>query len=77
MHTTASFKGGKTDNFSRLFFYFCSKHSLWVHVFEAALLSTHNLCFRAKIRKVYTTINPTLLYKSGSRRNINYMGGLT
>ena len=33
------------SRFFLLFSYFCSKHRLWVHV------STHNLCFRAKIRK--------------------------
>ena len=32
--------------------YFCSKHRLWVHVAEAVLTSTHNLCFGAKIRKI-------------------------
>ena len=32
-------------------FYFCSKHILCVHVrSEAVLTSTHNLCFRAKLR---------------------------
>ena len=33
---------------------------------EAVLTSTHNLCFRAEIRKImYTPVNPVLLYKSG------------
>ena len=26
---------------------------------EAALTCTHNLCFRAKIRKMYTPVNPS------------------
>ena len=26
---------------------------------EAVLTSTHNLCFRAKIRKMYTPVNPS------------------
>ena len=39
----------------RIFSNFCSKHRLWVYVKnrldEAALTSTHNRCFTAKIRK--------------------------
>ena len=32
------------------FSYFCSKHRLWVLI-EAALTSTHNLCFEQKYEK--------------------------
>ena len=33
---------------------------------EAVLTSTHNLCFRAKIRKIGIPLHtPVLLYKSG------------
>ena len=56
----------KIQNFQLIFLYFsyfCSKHRLWVHV----LTSTHNLCFRAKIRKI------VLLYKSGVQGGIHYM----
>ena len=49
------FCGCKNENFhwkiSLMFSYFCSKHRLWVHV-RTTLASTHNLCFRAKIRKI-------------------------
>ena len=43
---------------------FCSKHRSWVHVrtasVEAVLTSTHDLCFRAKIKKkMYTRANPS------------------
>ena len=51
------------------FSYFCSKHRLWVQVRTASLrrflTSSHNLCFRVKIRKMYTLVNSSLLYKSG------------
>ena len=58
-------------NFNRkylIFFYFCSKHRVWVHVRlgEAVLTSTHILCFGAKIRKIGIPLHtPVLLYKSG------------
>ena len=32
---------------------------------EAVLTRYHNLCFRAKIRKLYIPLHPVLLYKSG------------
>ena len=58
MQYTAIFHSDKNVNFQKKFFffsYFCSKHRLWVHIrtasFEAVLMSTHNVCFRAKIRK--------------------------
>ena len=48
---------------------FWSKHRLRVHVRtslgEAILLSTHNLCFGAKIRQIGTLYTSVLLYKSG------------
>ena len=59
----AIFKGCKNDKFldEKICFisHFCSIHTLWVHVrtasikavIEAVLRNTHNLCFRAKIRK--------------------------
>ena len=35
---------------------------------EAVLTSTHNLCFRAKIRKKYTPLHPSFtIYKWGAR----------
>ena len=56
MQYTAIFHSCKNDNFQMKFFniflIFALKHRLWVHVrtTEAVLTSTHNLCFRAKIR---------------------------
>ena len=66
MQHAAIFHRCKNDNFHLIFFllfsYFCSKQRLWVHVrslSEAVLTSTHNLCFRAKIRKMNTPVNPS------------------
>ena len=43
------------------FSYFCSKHRLWVLVrTEAVLMSTHNLCFWAEIRKTRAGVCKTL-----------------
>ena len=60
---TAIFHGCKKVNFQMkkmmyIFFNFCSKHRLWIHVrIEAVLTSTHKLCFREKIRKeMYTPV---------------------
>ena len=40
---------------------------------EAILTSTRNLCFRKKIRKVYTPVPQFYqLYKSGVRGSLNY-----
>ena len=37
-------------------------------------MSTHNLCFGAKIRKIGIPLyTPVLLYKSGVQRDIHYM----
>ena len=42
---------------------------------EAVLTSTHNLCFRAKIRKIGKPLHtPFLLYKSGVQWGIHYNG---
>ena len=52
----------KISSQSFLYFsYVCSKHRLWVHVAEAVLTSTHNLCFGSKIRKKnrYTSLYPS------------------
>ena len=70
---TANFNGCKSDNFQfkclDFFLIFCSKHRLWVHVRTAPMrpvavrTSTHDLCFRAKIRKkMYTPVNPSFFY---------------
>ena len=54
-HKKWNFSDKKSDNFS----YFCSKHRLRV-LDEAVLMSTHNLCFWAEIRKImYTPVNPS------------------
>ena len=43
--------------------YFCTKLRLWVHV-STASVSTHNLCFGAKIRKIGIPLQtPVFLYK--------------
>ena len=49
--------------YSDYFSYICSKHRLWVHnLDEAVLMSTHNLCFRAKIRKNVYPCKPQFYY---------------
>ena len=45
-----------------IFFYFCSKYRLWVHVRTASITSTHNLCFRAKLRKKVYPCKPQFYY---------------
>ena len=46
--------------------------------YEAVLTSTHNLCFRAKIRKLcIPMLTPILLYKSGVLGGINHTGMLS
>ena len=56
------------------FSYFYSKYRLWVHA-EVVLTSTHNLCFRAKIRrKCIPLYTPVLLYKSGVYWLVSVMG---
>ena len=58
MQYAAIFKSCKndiSDKKERYFSYVCLKHRSWVHVrTEAVLISTHDLCFRAKLRKRYT-----------------------
>ena len=40
---------------------------------EAVLMSTHNLCFGAKIRKIGIPLHtPVLLYKSGVQGGVHY-----
>ena len=55
MQHAANFDGCKNDNFQLkcfdLFFILAQKHRLWPQ-------SSHNLCFKAKIRKMYTPVNP-------------------
>ena len=52
-------------NFFLYFSYFCSKLRLW----EVVLMSTHNLYFGAKIRKIGIPLHtPVLLYKVGFKR---------
>ena len=68
MQYTAIFHGCKNDKFHLIFFllfsYFCSKHRLWVHV----ITSTHNLCFRAKIRNNVDPCRPQFYYIKGGVR---------
>ena len=41
---------------------------------EVVLMSTHNLCFRLKMRKIGITLyTPVLLYKSGVHGGMHYM----
>ena len=77
MQYTEIFFSCKNCKFSVDFFcyfsYCCSKHRLWVHVSEAVLTSTHNLCVGAKIRKIGIPLHtPVLLYKSGVYGGIHY-----
>ena len=62
MQYTVVFTAVKIDNFQLrnfdIFLAFGSKHRLWLQnidcgymIVEAVLTSTHNLCFKAKIRK--------------------------
>ena len=65
IQTYRKFHLKKTVNFkiktSDKFYYFCSKHRLWVFFRTAC---THNLCFWAETRKIiYTPVNPVLLHK--------------
>ena len=48
------------------------------YILELPLTSTHNLCFRAKIRKkLYTPANPSFYYiKVWCKGDVNYMGVL-
>ena len=60
----AIFHGNKNDKFQMkflIFFLFLLKTLIvgtrWNRLSEAVLTSTHNLCFRAKIRKMYTPVH--------------------
>ena len=60
-----SFSAVKNGNFQKkkkedFFSYFCSKYRLLVH--EAVLTSTHNLCFRAKVKKNVYPLRGSSLY---------------
>ena len=57
---TVNFNGCKNDNFQFKFLDFFSYFLLA----EADLASTHDLCFRAKIRKYVYPCKPVLPYKS-------------
>ena len=87
MQNTEICKFVKNENFHWIFlgvylfffFFFCSKHRLWVPVLtsthnlsEAVLTGTHNLCFGAKIRKIGIPLHtPVLLYKGGIQGGIH------
>ena len=49
------------------FSYLCSKHRLLVHLNEAVLTRTHNLCFRLKIKSVYLCKPQFYYIKMGSK----------
>ena len=44
---------------------------------EAVLTCTHNLCFRAKIRKMYTPENPALQYTKWDVKGYELHGCVT
>ena len=67
MQYTAIFHGCKNDNFRLILFYYFNifaqnidcGHTLEPPQGKAVLTTTHNLCFRAKIRKImYNPVNP-------------------
>ena len=81
MQYTANFKSCKNDNFliqnCSIFLNFAQNIDYGYTVEppgEAVLTSTHNLCFRAKIRKImYTPVNPSLLiYKKWVVSGLHY-----
>ena len=59
---TVIFKGCQNDYFQikkcDIFLISAQKHRSWVHL-RTASVSTHHLCFRAKIRKIYTPVKPS------------------
>ena len=66
MQYTVIFHGCKNDNFQMkieiVFYIFAQKYVVGTRfnrLDEAVLTSTHNLCFRAKIRKMNTPVNPS------------------
>ena len=63
---TAIFHGCKNGNFymkkCEIFLNFAQNIGRWYtleRLTEAVLTSTNDLCFRAKIRKMYTPVNPS------------------
>ena len=77
---TVIFHGCKNDNLRKkycdVFSYFCSKYRLRVHV-APVLRSTHNLCFRAKIRKFYTPVNPSFTVIKWGVKGYKLQGGVS
>ena len=70
MHTCPSFSEFENMNiFSRnilIFLFIFAQNIDCGYTLETVLKSTHNLCFRAKIRKIVIPLHtPVLLYKSG------------
>ena len=57
---TVNFNGCKNDNFKM-------QKMLYS---EAVLTSTHNLCFRAKMRKMYTLVNPSFIIEKSVLRGV-------
>ena len=71
VHATYSIVSAVLIKISRFFYFYfsynCSKHRLWVHVrtaslAEAVLTSTHNLCFRTKIKNKKNMYTPAYPY---------------
>ena len=66
----------KNENFIRknlIFFLYFLVHVRTNRLHKAVLMSTHNLCFGAKIRKIGIPLHtPVLLDKSGVQRGIHY-----
>ena len=66
MHYTAIFDGCKKDNFQMkkcaVFLIFAQNIDCGYTLVEAVLTSTHNLCFRAKIRKNVYPSKPQFYY---------------
>ena len=71
----SNFFRSKIDNFQRkifdIFLIFAQNIDCGYTLGEAVLTRTHNLCFRAKIRKIGIPLHtPVLLYKSGVQGGI-------
>ena len=60
MQITVIFQGSKNDDFQietyDIFLIFAQNIDG-----EAVVMSTHNLCFRTKIRKMHTPVNPSFI----------------
>ena len=68
MHHTAIFHGFKYVNFQmknyNIFLILLKTLIVGTHknrLIEAVLMSSHNQCFRANIRKIYTPVNPSFI----------------